>query len=304
MKCSAARSDGESCGNHAIRGGDVCRYHGGSAPQVRAAANRRRAEADAREAARRKLVKTHAVTDPLAHLAELAAEVAAVRAALAGRMAEAPDQMPELLGAWGSAATLFNRVLVDWLRLRADARLAEVESGLTESTGQMIAGVIRVATEHLPLAIAEDVRKSAAKALRALAEARGQSEIDAVLKELQAGVQRQAEADFVAEVLRILDAPESSPPRPALPLFENEATPDPPGAIDGQDEALSASVLVPVSVNGMADPEPEPEVTRIPSTCRHQQVSRVAAGDVVVCAHCSGEWSLAEARKLGIWYGR
>lgn len=42
LKCTAHRTDGETpCGNWAIRGGTVCRYHGGSAPQVKAAAERR-----------------------------------------------------------------------------------------------------------------------------------------------------------------------------------------------------------------------------------------------------------------------
>jgi hypothetical protein len=34
-KCSARRRDGQPCGCWAIRGGTVCRVHGGAAPQVR-----------------------------------------------------------------------------------------------------------------------------------------------------------------------------------------------------------------------------------------------------------------------------
>ena len=42
VKCTAHKStNGEPCGNWAIKGGTVCRYHGGSAPQVKAAADRR-----------------------------------------------------------------------------------------------------------------------------------------------------------------------------------------------------------------------------------------------------------------------
>jgi hypothetical protein len=40
-QCSARRTNGEPCRNSAIRGGSVCARHGGSAPQVRAKANRR-----------------------------------------------------------------------------------------------------------------------------------------------------------------------------------------------------------------------------------------------------------------------
>lgn len=41
-KCTAiSKSTGKQCTHWAIRGGTVCRHHGGGAPQVRAAANRR-----------------------------------------------------------------------------------------------------------------------------------------------------------------------------------------------------------------------------------------------------------------------
>ena len=36
--CTARRKNGEPCGAKAIRGGSVCRMHGGGAPQVKAAA--------------------------------------------------------------------------------------------------------------------------------------------------------------------------------------------------------------------------------------------------------------------------
>lgn len=51
MKCSARKSNGEPCGAWAIRGGTVCRVHGGSAPAVKAAAARRLEEAKASAAA-------------------------------------------------------------------------------------------------------------------------------------------------------------------------------------------------------------------------------------------------------------
>ena len=36
--CTARWKNGEPCGSKAIRGGNVCRMHGGGAPQVKAAA--------------------------------------------------------------------------------------------------------------------------------------------------------------------------------------------------------------------------------------------------------------------------
>lgn len=41
MKCSAKKTNGEPCKAGAIKGGTVCRTHGGSAPQVRRKANER-----------------------------------------------------------------------------------------------------------------------------------------------------------------------------------------------------------------------------------------------------------------------
>lgn len=45
MQCTAHRRDGAQCGSDAMKGTNVCRMHGGSAPQVRAAAQRRLLEA-------------------------------------------------------------------------------------------------------------------------------------------------------------------------------------------------------------------------------------------------------------------
>lgn len=49
MKCTAHRSNGEPCNNWSIKGAEVCRNHGGSAPRVKAAAARRTSEAKAAE---------------------------------------------------------------------------------------------------------------------------------------------------------------------------------------------------------------------------------------------------------------
>ena len=40
-RCSARRKNGAVCRNYAIRGGNVCRMHGGGAPQVRRRAQER-----------------------------------------------------------------------------------------------------------------------------------------------------------------------------------------------------------------------------------------------------------------------
>ena len=40
-RCAAHKENGEQCRNSAMRGARVCGYHGGKAPQVKAAARRR-----------------------------------------------------------------------------------------------------------------------------------------------------------------------------------------------------------------------------------------------------------------------
>ncbi len=49
MKCKAKRTDGEPCKAWPIKGAEVCRVHGGRAPQVKAAAKRRVALGEAQE---------------------------------------------------------------------------------------------------------------------------------------------------------------------------------------------------------------------------------------------------------------
>ena len=52
VKCKARKQDGTRCGAWPIRGAEVCRVHGGRAPQVKAAAARRLAEQAAQQAVR------------------------------------------------------------------------------------------------------------------------------------------------------------------------------------------------------------------------------------------------------------
>lgn len=45
VRCHAHRTNGEPCGNYAMHGASVCHAHGGRAPAVRKAAQRRMVEA-------------------------------------------------------------------------------------------------------------------------------------------------------------------------------------------------------------------------------------------------------------------
>lgn len=49
-KCTAHRRDGQPCGQHPVTGTDVCKMHGGLAPRVRAAGQRRKAQEAAERA--------------------------------------------------------------------------------------------------------------------------------------------------------------------------------------------------------------------------------------------------------------
>lgn len=87
-RCSArSKQSGEQCKQRPIPGGTVCRFHGGSSPAVRAAAEQRQADAAAEAAVRKLWVgldQATAVKDPVDLLA---------------RMAGALEQMTDVVGA-------------------------------------------------------------------------------------------------------------------------------------------------------------------------------------------------------------
>ena len=51
MRCRAHRRDGSPCGSWAVQDSTTCRMHGGTSPQARKAAARRREEREAQKAA-------------------------------------------------------------------------------------------------------------------------------------------------------------------------------------------------------------------------------------------------------------
>lgn len=112
LRCTAHRTNGESCGNFAMQGGRVCHAHGGKAPAVRAAAARRLVEARLEQERREVQRKTHG----------LVAEEAARRAALQPWMEELG---PHYVWDWHSSAML--RRLAAEMR-RAAAELTQLAS--------------------------------------------------------------------------------------------------------------------------------------------------------------------------------
>lgn len=98
MQCTAHRRNGDQCGNHAVKGANVCRMHGGAIPAVKAAAARRVAEQKAAKAM--SLLAAPVDIDPAQALLELvqwtAGEVRYWRAEV-NRISE---EQPEAL-TWG-----------------------------------------------------------------------------------------------------------------------------------------------------------------------------------------------------------
>lgn len=147
-RCTAHSSrTGERCRKAAVLGGTVCENHGGSAPQVRAAAKRRLAE----EAAIRRLDEfgIRPIGDPLDELAQLAAETIALKDLLAQRLATLVDIRYESVHyteQLRAEFTVYERALDRAARTLADlARLGftERQVQLAEAHGQLIAEAFR-----------------------------------------------------------------------------------------------------------------------------------------------------------------
>lgn len=95
-RCTAtSRQTGERCKLPPAKNATVCRFHGGKAPQVRAAGKVREVEAAARaELAHRHPDRTElAVADPLGELARVAGEIVAFKDYLRARVADLEDTL-------------------------------------------------------------------------------------------------------------------------------------------------------------------------------------------------------------------
>lgn len=68
MRCEATARSGEQCKRSATPGATVCRMHGGAAPQVRKAAQRRKVQSDALVQAQRMVARAGVDSDPIEHL--------------------------------------------------------------------------------------------------------------------------------------------------------------------------------------------------------------------------------------------
>lgn len=94
-KCAGRKTNGEPCGNYPMKGGTVCRKHGGGAPQVRAAAKRRLALAEATAELDRlgRVADVEPAEAMLAMVQEAAANVAVFRLLVQGLRLEVDHEL-------------------------------------------------------------------------------------------------------------------------------------------------------------------------------------------------------------------
>lgn len=139
-QCRAtAKATGKQCQKPAMSGGLVCRSHGGGAPQTRAAAAVRVAEADALATMANMTITP--VDDPLFELSKLAGEALAWRDLLRARVAELTslgyqgptgEQIRAAVALYGASMDRLERVLVSIGRLKIDERLAAISERQAE----------------------------------------------------------------------------------------------------------------------------------------------------------------------------
>jgi hypothetical protein len=90
MQCSAHSRNGNQCRAKAVKGATVCRMHGGSAPQVKRAAEVRAARMQAHAEAERMVALAGVEADPMQHLLDSLYRAAALMAVW-GQMVAALD---------------------------------------------------------------------------------------------------------------------------------------------------------------------------------------------------------------------
>ncbi len=175
MQCTAHRRNGDPCGSHAVKGGTVCRMHGGSSPQAKAKAAERVAVAKAAKTMR--LFAAPVDIDPAHALLELvqwtAGEVRYWRAEVERIAVDEPANLT-----WGRTSHtegegpqgyvnqdtteavphIAYRMLTDAQDRLAKYAAAALRAGveerrvrLAEDQGALVAGVIRRILERLDL---------------------------------------------------------------------------------------------------------------------------------------------------------
>lgn len=137
----ACKALNDTCPHPAIAGSTVCRMHGGSAPQVRRAARRRLAIAQADKELRD--LDYEPVNDPIEELADIAGQAKALMEWSAARVAELSndldyrdakdvDQLKAVVGLYERAMDRAARLVEACARLGLDERRVQLEEGQAE----------------------------------------------------------------------------------------------------------------------------------------------------------------------------
>lgn len=183
--CSAtSTTTGERCGRAPAPGSDVCKRHGAAAPQVKAAAARRVAEAKIVEQASAELARLNVepIGDPLAELSKLAGQAVAWKDRMGARVNKLTEIRYE--GGLGTEQlraeiALFERamdrcasVLTGMARLDIDERM----TGIRSRTADMLTAALEAALAATGLDVerqwqARDVFRSHLVFVRPLSEA-------------------------------------------------------------------------------------------------------------------------------------
>ncbi|MFJ5861502.1 HGGxSTG domain-containing protein [Pseudarthrobacter sp. NPDC092439] len=175
--CKARKSDGTPCRAYAIKGGSVCRVHGGSAPAVRDAARRRAEVRDVEKNAAAVLAAEgfERIFDPVEALAELASRISGTERALAARVNALQDlsyrsltgteQMRAEIVLWGNYQDRLAKILEALGKFNLDerrVRVTELQSRQLVEALERIFDRLGLTTEQrslLPVVVPEELRR-------------------------------------------------------------------------------------------------------------------------------------------------
>jgi hypothetical protein len=173
-KCSAHCADGRPCPNYAMTGAKVCKTHGGRAPQTKAAAVYRVAEASALSALHR-LGDVERLSNPLEALSQNAAEAWQWKEFLRGQVAELPsltERTPDGVERPRAVVILYERSLdrcaaitATMAKLNIDDRLYKLNNRIAVAQGERLHAAYKRGLDRLGL-----TDEQAARAPSVLAE--------------------------------------------------------------------------------------------------------------------------------------
>lgn len=166
---------GERCKKPAILGGTVCEFHGGSAPQVKAAAARRLAT----DRARRRLdeVEVTDIKDPIAAFRSVVSEAVALKDVLASGVAALEDlragdskwgteQVRAEVAAYERAMDRCGRLLSTWVQLGLEERYLEQQAQLTRDQLRLLVGLALAVFDDEELGLPVERQATAARLLQ------------------------------------------------------------------------------------------------------------------------------------------